>query len=53
MLSFSNNRVWNEKNLEKLWIDKESDSLDLKYVSELLCKKEGADSCEIFMRLEN
>jgi hypothetical protein len=33
MLSFSNDRVWDSNNLDKVWIDKESDYLDLKYVS--------------------
>jgi len=36
-----------------VFIDKESDYFDLKYVSKLLCKEEGADSCEIFMILYN
>jgi hypothetical protein len=53
MLSLSNDRVWTEKNLEKLYIDRESDYLDLKHASTILCSKEAQTSCEIFLLLKN
>lgn len=53
MLALSNNRVWNESNLEMIWIDKPSDVLDLKKAALNLCKREGEESCEIFLLLNN
>jgi hypothetical protein len=53
MLALSNNRVWDENNLNMLWIDRESDFLDLKMVASALCLRIGDESCEIFLLLKN
>lgn len=53
MLALSNNRVWNESNLEMIWIDRQSDVLDLKMAALNLCSREGEESCEIFLLLNN
>lgn len=37
MICLSNNRDWENKDLQKMYIDLESDFLDLKQVSEMLC----------------
>jgi hypothetical protein len=49
-LAFSSDREW-KNNLDKMWIDREADYLDLGYISKNLCKSKGAESCEIFMRI--
>lgn len=41
MLALSIDRSWNSNNLDKIWVDREADYIDLNTFSEKLCKKEG------------
>lgn len=38
MLALSIDRMWNSNNLDKIWVDREADYIDLNTYSEKLCR---------------
>ena len=45
--------TWTDPGVKHFDIDKDSDVLNLKDVSEELCHEEGQNQCEIFLRIAN